>query len=52
MTLATQYYVCKLINFLLPPIPFELFQKVNRSNILPIIRDAYAEISLKFDATK
>ena len=30
----------------------ERLQKVNRSIRLPIIRDAYAELNLKFDATK
>ena len=42
----------KLINFLLRPISLERLQKVNRSNSLSIIQNAYAELNLKFDSTK
>ena len=44
--------VHKLSHLLLYPIPFEWIQKVYRSNILPIIPYAYAELNLKFDTTK
>ena len=52
MTLVALSCVRKLSHFLLRPISFERFQKGNKSKILPIIRDAYAELNLKFDATR
>ena len=52
MTVATLSCVRKLSHFLLFPISFERLKKINRSNSLPIIQDAYAELNLKFDATK
>ena len=44
--------VLKLIHLLLFPILIERSKKVIKSNSLPIIRDAYAELDLNFDATR
>ena len=52
MTLVTMSSVRKLSHLLPHPIFIEQLKKVNKSNSLPIIRDAYAEFNLKFDATK
>ena len=52
MTLIALSRVNKLIHLLLCPISLEKLQKFNTPNSLPIIRDNYAEPTLKFDTTK
>ena len=52
MTLVTLYCLYKLNYFLLRLISYQKSQNFNRPNILPIIRDAFAELNLRFDAKK
>ena len=52
MTLVALYCVRKLSHMLPRPISLEIVQKVNRPNSLPITKDVYSELNLKFDAAK
>ena len=52
MNLVYLSCVRKLIHVLLRPISLEQLQKVNRSNILPIIQYSYAELNLNIDSMK
>ena len=52
MTLVALYCVRKLSHMLPLPISLEIVQKVNRPNSLPITKDVYSELNLKFDAAK
>lgn len=52
MTLVALSRVHKLSHLMIHPISLERLQKVNRSNSLPIIQDAYARLHLKFNSTK
>ena len=52
MTLVALSCLSKLNCLLLIPIYLERLKKVNMSNILSTIQDSYAELDLKFGATK
>ena len=52
ITLVYLSRVSKLSHYLTLPILLELFQMGNKSNILPTIKDEYADLSLDFDATR
>ena len=51
MMLVAFSCVCKLSHLILRPISLKLFKNSNRSNSLPIIQYAYAELNLKVEAT-
>ena len=52
MTLVAISSVRKLSHFLIFKISLERLQNFNKSNSLPITRDAYAELDLNFDSTR
>ena len=52
MKLVALSCVRKLSHLLLHTISLGQLHKVDRSNRLPIVRDYYAELNLKFDTTK